>query len=124
MRLETVGVLLFAIATAVALLARSFKVPCTVALVIVTVARAAVVFLALTSLPRTSERMPWRWGVVLPWGGLRGALSMVLALALPVAFPGRQLVVTMTFGVVILSIVACGLTTAPLLRRLRVAGTS
>jgi CPA1 family monovalent cation:H+ antiporter len=47
---------------------------------------------------------------------------MVLALALPVAFPGRELIVTTTFGVVILSIVVCGLTTGPLLRRLKLAG--
>jgi NhaP-type Na+/H+ or K+/H+ antiporter len=47
---------------------------------------------------------------------------MVLALALPEDFANRRLVVTMTFGVVLLSIVVQGLTTGPLLRALRLVG--
>jgi monovalent cation:H+ antiporter, CPA1 family len=47
---------------------------------------------------------------------------MVLALALPPAFPNRELLVTMTFGVVVLSILLQGTTMAPLLRRLGVVG--
>ena len=92
--------------------------PIAVAYVVVMAARAIVVFLVLASLRRTSERIPWSWGVVLTWGGLRGALSMVLALALADDFPQRSLVVTVTFGVVILSILANGLTVGPLLRQL------
>jgi CPA1 family monovalent cation:H+ antiporter len=41
---------------------------------------------------------------------------MVLAAALPVDFPERELVVTVTFGVVVLSILCNGLTVGPLLR--------
>jgi CPA1 family monovalent cation:H+ antiporter len=92
--------------------------PIAVAYVVVMAARAIVVFLVLASLRRTSERIPWSWGAVLTWGGLRGALSMVLALALADDFPQRSLVVTVTFGVVLLSILANGLTVGPLLRRL------
>jgi CPA1 family monovalent cation:H+ antiporter len=91
------------------------------AFLIVTLARGVVVFLAALLLRRSSERLPWSWALVLTWGGLRGALSMVLALALPMGFPGRQFVVTTTFGVVILSILICGLTMEPLLRRLGIA---
>jgi CPA1 family monovalent cation:H+ antiporter len=43
---------------------------------------------------------------------------MVLALALPADFAHKELIVTMTFGVVVLSILIQGLTMAPLLRRL------
>ena len=50
------------------------------------------------------------------WGGLRGGLPMVLVLALPKDFPHRDLMVSMTFGVVIVSILAHGLTMSPLLR--------
>jgi monovalent cation:H+ antiporter, CPA1 family len=59
---------------------------------------------------------------MLTWGGLRGALSMVLALALPEAFAQREFVVTMTFGVVLLSIIVQGTTAGPLPRALKLAG--
>jgi CPA1 family monovalent cation:H+ antiporter len=58
---------------------------------------------------------------MLAWGGLRGGLSMVLALALPPNMPERAAVVTTAFGVVILSMLINGLTAAPLLRRLGLA---
>jgi CPA1 family monovalent cation:H+ antiporter len=66
----------------------------------------------------TRERMPWSWTAVLWWGGLRGALPMVLVLSLPYSFPHRQLLVTVTFGVVLLSLLIQGLTMSPLLRLL------
>jgi CPA1 family monovalent cation:H+ antiporter len=94
------------------------------AFVAVTVGRAAVVFAVCALVRATSERVPWRWSVMLTWGGLRGALSMVLALALPVEFRGRALIVTMTFGVVLLSIVVQGTTAGPLLRALGLANAS
>jgi monovalent cation:H+ antiporter, CPA1 family len=90
--------------------------PILVAFVAVIGGRAFVVFLATAFLRWTREAIPWRWSVVLTWGGLRGALSMVLALALDPAFPHREIIVTMTFGVVLLSIVLQGITTEPLLR--------
>jgi CPA1 family monovalent cation:H+ antiporter len=80
--------------------------------------RALVVFLASALLRRTTEAIPWRWSVVLTWGGLRGALSMVLALSLDPEFPHREIIVTMTSGVVLLSIVVQGITAEPLLRAL------
>jgi CPA1 family monovalent cation:H+ antiporter len=90
--------------------------PILVAFVAVIGGRAFVVFLATAFLRWTREAIPWRWSVVLTWGGLRGALSMVLALALDPEFPHREIIVTMTFGVVLLSIVLQGITTEPLLR--------
>jgi CPA1 family monovalent cation:H+ antiporter len=94
------------------------------AYVAVMVARAGVVAIVTAMLGRTRERLPWRWGVVMTWGGLRGALSMVLVLALPSAFPHRHTLVTMTFGVVLLSLLLQGLTMGPLLRRLGILGAS
>jgi CPA1 family monovalent cation:H+ antiporter len=84
--------------------------------------RALVVLLASALLRRSREAIPWRWSLVLTWGGLRGALSMVLALALDPEFPHREIIVTMTFGVVLLSIVLQGTTTEPLLRALGLTG--
>jgi len=56
---------------------------------------------------------------VLFWGGLRGALALALALALPQDIPRHDDVVTITFAVVAFSIFAQGLTITPLLRRLK-----
>ena len=87
-----------------------------VAYLVVTGGRALVIFGASSLLWRTRERIPWAWSIILTWGGLRGALPMVLVLSLPKDFPHRELVVSMTFGVVILSILVHGLTMSPLLR--------
>ena len=53
---------------------------------------------------------------VLTWGGLRGGISVALALSLP-AFPDKNLVLAMTYGVVIFSIVVQGLTIGRVVRR-------
>ncbi len=90
--------------------------PILLAYVVVTVGRAIVIVLVTFVLRRTKERTPPAWSGVLAWGGLRGALSMVLVLALPLEFPHRELIISMTFGVVILSILVQGLTMAPLLK--------
>lgn len=87
-----------------------------VAYLVVTGGRALVVFGASSLLRRTRERIPWAWSVILTWGGLRGGLPMVLVLSLPTDFPHRELLISMTFGVVILSILVHGLTMSPLLR--------
>ncbi|MFH0998479.1 MAG: sodium:proton antiporter [Pseudomonadota bacterium] len=86
-----------------------------VAYLVVTGGRALIIFGASSLLRRTRERIPWTWSAVLTWGGLRGGLSMVLVLSLPKDFPHRELLVSMTFGVVILSILVHGLTMSPLL---------
>jgi CPA1 family monovalent cation:H+ antiporter len=83
---------------------------------VVTIGRAGVIFAGSAVLRLSREPIPWRWSAVLTWGGLRGALSMVLALSLSPHFPNREAIVTMTFGVVLLSILVQGLTMSPLLR--------
>jgi CPA1 family monovalent cation:H+ antiporter len=81
-------------------------------------ARFGVVALTSVALRPGPERIPASWTPVLTWGGLRGALSMVLALALPADFPHRDQLVAMTFGVVLLSLVLQGMSMSWLLRRL------
>ena len=94
--------------------------PIVAGFVALTIGRAVVIALVSTAVRRSRERLPWRWAAVLTWGGLRGGLSMVLALSLPAGFPHRELLVSGTFGVVILSILLQGPTMAPLLRLLGV----
>jgi len=58
---------------------------------------------------------------LMTWGGLRGAISIALALSLP-AFDGREIFVTATYAVVLCSLLVQAPTLAPLLRRLGIAG--
>jgi CPA1 family monovalent cation:H+ antiporter len=95
-----------------------------VAYLAVTAGRLVLVSLVWLLLRRSREAMPWSYAGLLTWGGLRGALSMVLALGLPAGFPFREQLLAMTFGVVLLSILAQGLTMGPVLRRLGLAQTA
>jgi CPA1 family monovalent cation:H+ antiporter len=61
---------------------------------------------------------------VLIWGGLRGALSMALALALPANTPERALITLMTFGVVLFTLVVQGLTLPLVVKRAGLARSS
>ncbi len=88
----------------------------------VTLARALVVAITSGALAWTSARIPFRWALVLSWGGLRGALSMVLVLSLPADLPQRETLVNLVFGVVLLSIFVQGLSMTPLARRLGLLG--
>ncbi|WP_300670042.1 sodium:proton antiporter [Desulfoluna sp.] len=54
---------------------------------------------------------------ILTWGGLRGGISVALALSLPASIPVRDGLVTMTYVVVICSIVIQGLTIGKLIKR-------
>jgi CPA1 family monovalent cation:H+ antiporter len=53
---------------------------------------------------------------ILTWGGLRGGISVALALALPRG-PEREILVAVTYLVVLFSIIVQGLTLGPLIRR-------
>ncbi|MBK9262146.1 MAG: Na+/H+ antiporter [Polyangiaceae bacterium] len=96
--------------------------PIVTAFVVVILARAFVVYGVSLILRPTRGRIPWAWSAVTTWSGLRGALSMVLVLGIETGFHHRELLVNMTFGVVILSILAQGLTMGPLLKWLKIAG--
>jgi CPA1 family monovalent cation:H+ antiporter len=118
--LNSVVFLLVGLQVHVSELAQSWQL-ILVAYAAVTLARAGVVF-GVSVLERAYSRDAWpaSWGTVLTWGGIRGSLSMVLALALPPALAQRDLLITVTFGVVLLSIMVQGLTMKPLLQRLGV----
>ena len=102
--------------------------------VIVIVARFAWVYPA-TYLPRLLSRrlrqrdpMPsWRHVFVVAFTGVRGAVSLAAALALPLAlpsgegFPYRDLILFVAFGVILITLVGLGLGLPPVVRWLGIA---
>jgi CPA1 family monovalent cation:H+ antiporter len=54
------------------------------------------------------ERIPSSWTRVIAGAGLRGVISVALALSLPEGYPYRNTIVAMTFGVALLSLVLQG----------------
>lgn len=87
------------------------------AIAVVTVVRLAAVALVVLLL-RTLQRGHATSTMVLAWGGLRGGLSIALALAVPAAF-GRDWILPATYAVVVFSIVLQGGTLDLFLRRFR-----
>ncbi len=101
-------------------LIRQYLLPIATTILVVLVARAITIYglvPAIGRLPR-SEPIGWRFQTVLFWGGLKGAVALALAMSLPADFAGRDLIVTLTLGVVLFTLVAGGLTTGPLIRAL------
>ncbi len=92
---------------------------------------AGVAWLVRTRLLHQKESRPGpRQIFVLGWTGMRGVLSLAAALALPVVltdgsnFPQRDLIVFLTFCVICVTLVLQGVTLAPLIRALGLAGAS
>jgi len=95
-----------------------YWLPILVAYLVVTLGRGLMICIGCGLVRMTRERFPWRWSAVLTWGGLRGALPMVLVLSLPKTLAYRDLLISMTFGVALLSILVQGLTMSGLLKHL------
>ena len=86
-----------------------------------------------TYLPRLRRRevldgaadAPWKGATLVAWSGMRGAVSLAAALALPLTtdagapFPDRELIIFLTFSVILGTLVLQGLTLPALIRVLR-----
>jgi Na+/H+ antiporter len=66
-----------------------------------------------------ARRVGARERLVVGWSGMRGAVSLAAALALPLDFPMRNLILFLTFAVILATLVVQGLTLPTLIRRLR-----
>ncbi|MEU5884053.1 Na+/H+ antiporter [Spirillospora sp. NPDC047279] len=72
--------------------------------------------------------MGWREPVVVSWAGMRGVVSLAAAFAIPVStndqqpFPGRDLILFLTFTTVLATLLVQGMTFPALIRRLGIAG--
>jgi len=93
------------------------------AFVAMLVARVVIVALLALAWRNTAERFPRGWSTVLAWGGLRGALSLVLALSLPRSIPNRDVMISITVGTVILSLIVQGFSMPFLVQRLGIGAS-
>ncbi len=75
---------------------------------------------------QVARRVGARQRLISSWSGMRGAVSLAAALALPLEtdsgqpFPERELILFVTFGVIFVTLVVQGLTLPALIRRLGV----
>ncbi len=65
-------------------------------------------------------RLPGAQMLILSWAGMRGVVSLAAALALPIGFPGRDLIVVLAFTAILVTLVLQGTTLGWVIRRLRV----
>ncbi|MDT5091617.1 MAG: monovalent cation/hydrogen antiporter [Mycobacterium sp.] len=100
------------------------------AVVAVVVGIRLVWFFTVPYLIRALDRRPSQrarrasagWRLVMAWSGMRGAVSLAVALALPFStvsgpFPQRDLIIFLTFVVILVTLVLQGLTLPALIRR-------
>lgn len=88
------------------------------AAMIVLFSRASSIYGLYPLVNMVKGNLPVKWCHVFWWGGLRGALSMALALGLSPDLPWRDSIVTMTFGVVLFSLLVQGLSVGGLIKKL------
>ena len=102
----------------------STLLPVTVAILVVTLGRAAAIYPLSALFDRSRLKIERNHQHILFWGGLRGALALALALGLPPELEYREQIITAAFGVVAFSIFVQGVTMTPLLRGLKVLSSS
>ncbi|MBE7211386.1 MAG: sodium:proton antiporter [Gluconacetobacter diazotrophicus] len=65
------------------------------------------------ALPRSAGE-----AVVLGWAGMRGVVTLAVALSVPVSMPGRDLILLVAFAVILVTVLVQGSTLGPIIRRL------
>lgn len=92
-----------------------------IAIVLVLAGRAVSIYPLATLFSASRWKLPASYQHTLFWGGLRGALALALALAVPPSVPERTAIIVTAFVVVAFSILVQGLTMPWLIRRLSLA---
>jgi monovalent cation/hydrogen antiporter len=75
---------------------------------------------------RRERSIRWETGVLLSWGGMRGAVSLAAALAIPLEtdagapFPAREQIIFLAFCVILFTLVVQGLSLPSVIRLLRI----
>ena len=93
-----------------------------VAIISVLLGRTIAILLLTPFINKIYRKITFKWQAIFIWGGVRGALAMALALAIPVTYEYRDLILIMTFGVVGFSLIVQGLSIGKLLEILKIGG--
>lgn len=81
----------------------------------------------IPAIARSDPAPPWQWPFVLGFTGVRGIVSLAAALAIPFTtddggpFPDRDLILLLTFAVILVTLVGQGLTLPTVIRLLGLA---
>lgn len=92
------------------------------AILAVLIGRIVSVAILTPFIGKVDKKINFKWQAILVWGGVRGALAMALALAIPNSYPFREIILVMAFGVVAFSLIVQGLSIKTLLKFLKVGG--
>jgi CPA1 family monovalent cation:H+ antiporter len=101
-----------------------YLVPVLIAVVVVVVVRAVVVYSLGLATRLFKSGITFDYLHVMWWGGLRGAVSLALALSIPVGIGARRQLLAMAFGVVLFTLLAQATTISALLGRLGLTARS
>jgi CPA1 family monovalent cation:H+ antiporter len=71
-------------------------------------------------LPRNRPHPPWQQVVLVGWTGMRGAVSLAAALAIPLSVPDRDVIIFLTYAVILGTLVLQGISLPYVIRALRV----
>lgn len=91
-----------------------------IAVVFVMIARAVSVYTMVPATTRAFNLPLVTWGErhIMWWGGLKGGLAIAIVLSIPLTMPGRDMLLDMTLGVVMFSLLVNAPTIRPLMQRL------
>ena len=105
-----------------------YAVAVNVVLIVVRIVLAILAEFAPTRAPADHAAPDWKHALIVAWSGLRGAVSLAAALAIPVLLPGgspfpdRDLIIFITFSVILVTLVGGGFTLPLVVKRLHIAG--
>jgi CPA1 family monovalent cation:H+ antiporter len=105
-----------------------YAVAVNVVLIVVRLALAVSAEYAPTTAPADHAAPDWKHALIVAWSGLRGAVSLAAALAIPLRlpngapFPERDLIIFITFSVILVTLIGGGLSLPSVVRWLAVEG--
>jgi len=98
----------------------NFQKPILWGIIVVLMVRVMVVYPVTWIRNRMSQdKIPFAWSHILFWGGLRGSIPIALVVGMPPTVAYRDLFLTVTFSIVLFSLVVQGLSMKFLIKKCR-----